>query len=329
MRKFYLIILSVFISLCLTACFGDSLSDYKKALEKTDTVTKGKKSVEFTVNMDFNTEGMDAEDIKELNYLKNTEGNFNATFDNEQKKGIYKNYINIDGIGFDSDLYLNGDKIYLKLPVNSKYIKIEDEDNRELNKEKDNKFQLFTQETLENLESIWRGLMKKEDVFRKKNIVRSTPDGEVKTTEYDINLEDEQVKSLISQTLNIISKDEKTKKFYDDYIKEKLNSKEDKSFQDIILKAEESTKYYEIKKFHYTAYVDIDGYIVNETVEFKLYIKNTEKSDLKAFDYKLDIKRWDINKDQTFDFPKITDDNTCGIKDMKSKFPFIDESFTN
>ena len=56
----------------LTACNTNNLLEYKKASEKTEQITKGQTAGEFTMTTEINQEGLTAEEIKELNYVKDT-----------------------------------------------------------------------------------------------------------------------------------------------------------------------------------------------------------------------------------------------------------------
>ncbi len=117
MKKLISAILAVMLVFSLTACNTDSLGEYKQAAEKTDQITKGQTSGEFSLVTDFNTDGMTPEEIKELNYYKDMNGKFNISFDDESEKSIYRNYLNMGGLGFDFDLYINKDEMFVKLPV--------------------------------------------------------------------------------------------------------------------------------------------------------------------------------------------------------------------
>jgi hypothetical protein len=75
--------------------------------------------------------------------------------------------------------------------------------------------------------------------------------------------------------------------------------------------------------------VDIDGYIVNEMVEVSLSAENTKPTAVTGFDYKLDIKNWDINKDQEFDFPVLTEENILDMDQMDKNMPFVIEDMLN
>lgn len=85
----------------LTACNTDNLAEYKKALEKTEQITKGQFSAELSMEMDYNTDGLTSEEMKNLSYFKNMEGSFNAVHDDEAEKAIFRNYMSFGGLGFD------------------------------------------------------------------------------------------------------------------------------------------------------------------------------------------------------------------------------------
>ena len=69
-KRVLVLMLTLGLIFSLVGCNTDSLKEYKKAAEKTEQVEKGQSTGEFKMTMDFNTEGMSPEDIKELNYYK-------------------------------------------------------------------------------------------------------------------------------------------------------------------------------------------------------------------------------------------------------------------
>ena len=88
-RKLSLLLL---IAILLTACNTNNLAEYKKAVDKTDQITKGQTLGEFTLITEFNQEGLTAEEIRELNYIKDMNGSFSVVFDDEEEKSIIRNY---------------------------------------------------------------------------------------------------------------------------------------------------------------------------------------------------------------------------------------------
>lgn len=316
MKKILIVLFTLLLALSLVGCKTDSLEEYKSASEKTDQIKKGQTSGEFNLVVDFNTEEMTSEEIKKLNYYKDMKGSFNASFDEDLEKLICRNYINLGGLGFDFDLYFNKDEMFMKLPVVGKYMKLDEIKiySNQDTKQDESPENIISAETIEAITTNWIALMKKEDVFKGNDIVLTTPDGEVKTTEYTIKLNDEQIKNLFINSVEIVSKDENFKEFY--YTMQKNIDSLDTSFEEMTTNINEWINEYYVESFNYTAYVDIDGYIVNENIELILKVNNEVKGSLSAINYKLDIKNWDINKEQNFNFPILTDDNTLKIDSL-------------
>jgi hypothetical protein len=226
-RNIALIVVLLITVLAVTGCGNNSLGDYKKAVDKTDQIVKGQNSAEFSTTLDFNTEGMTPEAINELNYYKNMSGSFRSVFDSSSNQGIYRNYMNLGGLGFDFDLYQNDDEIFAKLPIVGKYMRLDDM-MKKAGQSTEKPSKLISEDTMKALGAEWVGMLKQEDVFKGKDIVLTTPDGEVKTKVYTITLNDAQVKSLEENALAILSKDENLKANFEALIKEKVDQSQKK-----------------------------------------------------------------------------------------------------
>ncbi|MGE5678049.1 MAG: hypothetical protein ACM3ZR_08340 [Pseudomonadota bacterium] len=327
MKKTIIAVLALMlaISFTLAACSADSLGDYKKAAEKTDQIIRGRTEGEFSLTMDFDTEGMTEEEIKNLGYFRKIEGSFSAVSDNEAGKGIYRNYLNLGGIGFDFDMFINGAEVFAKLPVIGKYMRLDSLQQAALDTQKDGDAGLVSGETLEGINGIWLGMLRKDDIFKGKNIVLTTPDGEVKTTEYTIRLNDEQIKALAAGSIGLLLKDNTLKENYEKLAAKNVEPLKDKTVEELLLDMSKKLDIYRIENFAYTAYVDIDGYIVNEKLEFSIKADNAGEDAVTGVVYKLDIKNWDINKEQKFDFPVLTEENTLDPNRMDENMPSVFE----
>lgn len=314
----------LFIGVMLNGCGNNSLADYKKAVDKTDQITGGQSSGEFSVTIDFNTEGMAPEDIKELNYYKNISGSFKKSFDRSENKEICRNYINMGGLGFDIDIYLNGEEKFVKLPVIGKYMRME-ELIKEIGNSTELQKEMLSDDTMGALSKAWVGMMKEEDIFKGKDIVLTTPDGEVKTKVYTITLNDAQIKSLGEKTIKILSEDETLRSNIDAMLKvhEDESKQTEFDFDQLIEKIKQSMSAETIESHQYTAYVDIDGYIVNEIIEVKITKEAVSAGEPKTIDFYLEINNWDINKDQNFEFPVLTEENTLKTNDLEQTMPTL------
>ena len=325
MKRFLLIIIALMLAVSFAGCSADSLGDYKKAADKTDQIKKGQTAGEFSVEVDFNTDGMTEEQIKELNYFKNMKGSFNIAFDDDTEQGVFRNYLNFGGLGFDFDMFVNKEEVFMKLPVIGKYMRLEDMQAPMLRSQEALDIQIISRETQKGISEKWLGMLKQEDIFRGKDIVLTTPDGEVKTTEYTIKLNDSQIKSLAADSLDMLSRDEKLKENYEEYIKKNVEMMEDTSFEKLFEDVKNNMKDYTVEGFSYTAHVDIDGYIVSERIEVSLKVNDAKPATATRLSYKLDIKNWDINKDQRFEFPVLTEENTLDMEEMDKSMPFMME----
>ena len=323
----FLIILILFI----TSCNTNNLIEYKKAAEKTEQITKGQTAGEFTMTTEINPDGLTAEEIKELNYIKDMDGSFSVVFDDEEEKAIIRNYLNFGGLGYDFEVYVNGEEVSIKLPVVGKYLRIDEEMISESEQYYDTGNQIISEETKKEFTKKWISLMNEEDVFKGKNIVLTTPDGEVKTTEYTIKLSDEQIKTLLKECAQILFEDEALKLFFEKNISvnvgETEGELEQKTFEEMLDDIIEGLEKFNVENFSYRAYVDIDGYIVNEIFDISLKTIDAEKEGIIGINYNLDIKTWDINKEQKFEFPILTDENTIKTDEMKDNMPAVMEDY--
>lgn len=318
MKRLLFAALALMLVISLSACNTSSLEEYKQASEKTDRITRGKVSGEFATKIELNTENMTAEEIKELNYYKDMKGSFNVSYDDEAGKSIFRNYLNMGGLGFDFEVFINGEEMFMKLPVVGKYMKL---DEVEANVNVEENEEIISEETIDFITQKWISLMNDDDVFKGKDIVLTTPDGEVKTTEYVIKLNDQQIKTLVKESTDILSRDEKLKSFYRKYVEKSSEESNVKSFESILAELKTGIDNYNIESFMYTAYVDIDGYIVNETFEISAAVIDPEEKNLKAISYKLNLNNFDINKEQYFDFPVLSNDNTLSVDEMDESMP--------
>ena len=327
MKKILIVILTLaLIAATLTACNTDNLEQYKKAFEKTNQIKRGQSSGEMTVKLDFNTDGLSQEDMREINNFKEMSGSYNIIFDDEAEKAIFRNYINFGGLGYDFDMFFNGKEAAMKLPVVGKYIRISEAQQADMDTESFN--EMISDDTMKQIAEKWIGLMKEEDVFKGKDIIITTPDGDVKTTEYTVVLSNEQLKDLILEIVEIVSADEKLRSFYNENIIIKDDTDVDVSFDKILKDIEYSIDKFTIDNFKYNALVDIDGYIVNENLAYS--IRSTDKEiTLKSAEYNLDVKTWDINKKQTFNFPVLTEENTLDTENSEDIPSLMEDLFKN
>lgn len=310
MKRIVTIILAIILCILLVACNTNNLAKYKKAFEKTEQITKGQSSGELQTTIDFNTDGLSAEEIKELSYMKDSKISFNVVFDDEQEKAIFRNYMNLGGLGFDFQLFVNENELFMKVPIAGKYMRLDDvKDASNINEETLTE-EFISNDSLNSIKNKWLSLMNEEDVFKGKDIVLTTPDGEVKTTEFTISLSNEQIQTMASESIEILYRDNNLKRVYEENKIEENNL----TYEEMLDKFKNNKDKYTVDNFKYTALVDIDDYIVSESIIFTIKSIN-EDNPFKSMDYSFNIKNWDINKNQIFEYPILTEENTLSNED--------------
>lgn len=329
MKRVLLFLLSVVFLISLAACKNNDFDAYIKAVNKTNEIKRGQQSKDLKMNMDFDMEGLSDEEIKKLSYFKSFNSKFNITFDNDLNKSIGRNYFNFGGLGFDMTFYRNGEKSFIKMPILGKYLLLDESlidtylKDEEIDKEEK---KCISEKTIKELGEKWIDTIKRDDVFAGKDSVMSTPEGEVKVTEYTIKLTDEQFKKLLTESGDILLKDEKLKETIDEYVRRIREEESDFNFNDAISNFKEGIEESEFENLSYIAFIDIDGYIVKEIIEFSIRFRGQKYEGMNGFEYYLETNSWDIEKDQKFEFPELTKENTMDTDEIDKGIPFIFEN---
>ncbi|WP_432407616.1 hypothetical protein [Wukongibacter sp. M2B1] len=332
MKRVLLFLLSVVFLISLAACKNDDFDAYIKAVNKTNEIKRGQQSKDLKINMDFDMEGLSDEEIKKLSYFKSLNSKFNITFDNDLNKSIGRNYFNFGGLGFDMTFYRNGEESFIKMPILGKYLLLDESlidtylKDEEIDKEEK---KCISEKTIKELGEKWIDTIKRDDVFAGKDSVMSTPEGEVKVTEYTIKLTDEQFKKLLTESGDILLKDEKLKETIDEYVRRIREGESDFNFNDAISNFKEGIEESEFENLSYIAFIDIDGYIVKEIIEFSIRFRGQKYEGMNGFEYYLETNSWDIEKDQKFEFPELTKENTMDIDEIDKGIPFIFENLSD
>ncbi|WP_432662927.1 hypothetical protein R9X47_20360 [Wukongibacter baidiensis] len=329
MKRVLLVLLSVILIISLVACKKNDFDAYIKAVNKTNEIKRGQESINYKMNIDFDTEGLTSEEIKDLKYFKNFESKFNLTFDNDLNKTIGRNYFNFGGLGFDMTFYNNGKESFIKMPILGKYLVLDEKLMGNYLEDKDIKNEgkeCISEKTIEELGQNWIDTIKRDDVFAGKDSVMTTPEGEVKVTEYTIKLTGEQFKKLLTESGDILLKDKELKETIEAYVRKSVKEELDFNFNDAISNFKEAIKESKFENLSYIAFIDIDGYIVKEKIEFNIRFTGEKHEGMNGFEYYLEMNRWDIEKEQEFKFPELTEENTMDTDEIDQGIPFMFES---
>lgn len=328
MKRIFIVIISIILIVSLVGCKKNDLENFKQAVNKTSKIQKGQMSVQSITELDIDSKDLTKEEIKNLNYIRKVEVDLNIMFDDVLNKIITRTYFNLGGLGFDSVFYDDGEKKYLKLPILGKYMLLNSENmnNEYTNKNVGDKEEFITEDTKNFIKNKWLSILKEDDVFSGEESILTTPDGEVKVTHYTINMTNEQIKALLNEMIDAISKDKKLKASVKKYIRENEVQIEEFSMKQFFDKFKENINKSTISNFTYDAYIDIDGYIIDENIQIEIKFDNSAYKNFKGMMYSLNIKRWDIEKEQEFDFPNLNKENLLEMQDMEQGVPFMLEN---
>lgn len=333
MKRMLILGISIILIITLVGCKKNDLEDFTSALKLTEEIEKGELATQLKINMDFNTQGLSEEEIKDRNYLKEIEAKVDVTYDSDLEKTIARNYFNFGGLGFDLNFYIDGERAFVKMPIVGKYIMINDFiKDTDIEKNQAQLGEFAAEETMASIKNNLIKILKKDNVFSGKDSVLTTPDGEVKATEYTIKLDNSQIKELINETINTISKDEALKKNIEKYMDFNIDDNdgvEEISLENLLESVSKAVDNSEINNFTYLAFVDIDGYIVKEDIDFDISFKEVGSGRISGLNYSYSIDRWGINKEQEFDYPEINEDNILEIDSFDEGVPFIFEDIIN
>lgn len=328
MKRILLILLAVILIISLAACKKNNFEAFMNASKKTDDIKRGQESIDLKMALDFNTEGLTPEEIKKLNYFRKIETKINTTNDEELNKTIGRIYFNFAGLGFDAVFYDDGEKSFLKMPIIGKYMVFDEEFIENYSKDinisnEENEF--ISEENFEEIKKKWLDMIKSDDVFAGKDSVMTTPDGEVKVTEYNIKLTDGQFKNLLNESLEIVYDDEAIKENIEKYMKQSDENDIDINSEEFFDNLKKGLEESEIENLSYKAYIDIDGYIVKESINFDIKFDGESSEIMKGFKYFFEINRWSIEKEQKFEFPQLTKENTLDQDEIEQGVPFMFE----
>lgn len=319
MKKIFIIFILLLLVTSLVGCSKDDLKAYMEAVDRTNDIKRGQILYEVKMETDFNTDGLSAEEIKQLSYIRKVESSAYVTFDGPQSKSIIKTYFNFGGLGFDTILYNDGEKTFVRMPILGKYIIMdgyEQEENIEASP--------ISKEGIQKINEKWLKLLNNEDVTSGEKTLLDTEDGEVKVTRFSISPTEEQVKMLFKEAIKVLKEDEKL----DDFISNNIYGygvDEVTSMDDIFKDLESEIDKINVKEVKYDVYIDIDGYIIQNDIYVEVEARDPKPGEARTQKFTLKGIRWSIEKEQKFEFPLLTEENVLDTNDANQGMPFIFE----
>lgn len=262
----------------LTACSGKAYEEYGKAMERNEQVERGKMSVNVEVKSDFTQKGAQSDEA--VKAMESLQVDNQIAYEADQVRSL--THVKMGEVGYDMEYYgLQGEN-YLYMPLLGKYIHLEGE--AMLGQSP------MTYELISEIQSQWVGIFKKhldiENTLKGKGLILETEEGQIKATEYTVNLSKEtlnQMKDELSQAIALWSE---------------TKGLEDKKA------IEEAFKQIEINELTYKGFVNRDGYVNRQEIEIGYSFKGKETI-FKGQRVKVIIEEWDFNAPQHLDEIKI------------------------
>lgn len=267
-------IIMLMLVMVLTACSGKPYEEYREAMERNEQVERGKMSVNVEVKSDFTQKGaQSAEAVKAMGAMQ-----VDNQIAYEADKVQSLTHVKMGEVGYDMEYYgLDGEN-YLYMPLLGKYIHLERE--AMLGQSP------MTYELISEIQSQWVGIFKKhldiENTLKGKGLILETEEGQIKATEYTVNLsketlnqmKDELSQSILSWAASQGLEDEKAM---------------EKAFKQI-----------EVNELTYKGFVNKDGYVNRQEIEIS-YSFNGKETLFKGQRVKVIIEEWDFNAPQHLD----------------------------
>lgn len=293
------------IVLMLSACSSDPVARLEKAVEKTGKVEQYKMSV----SGDIGTVVTGAEGEPTGDGLENVKLDMEAQVD----KGKTKLEIKQSAMGQNISTTMYGDEkqSIMKMPFSDKYITmaIDTEGSTDIQQ---------SQESLEKLSGeIYAEMIEKiksdgEIALEKTEI--ELPAGKVKVDKGTVKLKSEDIKELLISIVDKMYNDEEIVEMLEGQTGEtRTQEQRDKELSEMKSELEKV----DIENFEYAVYIDGEDYIVGQDIKMDL-MDSESKKEILSLD--LDIRMWDMGKDQNIEFPELTEENSMSFEDYMKSF---------
>lgn len=306
MKNFKIITLIVMFSLiglmstgCMSAADYES---YMNAVIKTDEIRKGISTMEVSVENTLNQALMDQltqEERETFEKMKSIKVNITNRFDLEKKQSIMDVYLYYNQLGTDIKVFKPSEnELYLKLPYLEGVFDIRE--GFDVNQMDTDKISGFTKEVA----SQWNAMLEVENIFVGEKTIIENEDGEVKSTMYTVKPTVAQLDAFMrSLRTSVLSHQEELKIFLEEMnmAGSDISKLDDATYEDLVNAIFDSIT---ITRYEETAYVDVDGYIIDEKMVIELQYESSENVNHIFETQRIEVhhQNWDIEKSQEFDF---------------------------
>jgi len=284
----------------VTGCQKNVLNVYREASVKTDEIKRGSSDTELELAIEFKEDLPSSwKDLVGNIYFKTT-----TLFNKDTEEIISHQFISNKDYGIDTVYYQNKDIRVIELPSEGKYIDLKGiNSSEEVGFNKDTSF--ISDESIKKILKIWLDILENKDVMYLGKTVVDTPEGEVKVKEIVVNITGDQLKSFLNETLIILSQDEKFRKTLTKYLENKFKEEGVFDFDEMVEVYRALIEKVEVDLFTATTYIDIDGYMVDNSYKIQLSFQEDEAMYVKSMTFDGHFITYDIGQKHAFIFPDM------------------------
>jgi len=338
-NRLYLVLI-LCVGLLVSGCASKGLTQYQEAVLLTDSIERGEKETEIKLVNTFNKVGLSIEEEKALSNYEKITVRTNTIYDNmDESRFIANLYYIVGGLGIDSRLFKDEEKIYVQLPFVDKYFIIEQDgisnyfDTYEVeNLEKNSKGNSLFIKDIKKIKEQWLKVFEEEDVVVGKTEYILTDEGQIKTTVYNFQLDQEQLqelKTILTEYIDLdVLNEMVNKSILQSGYMDTFSMKEDRE-EGTREKNIETEDKIDIKKWfdrvtltniEGQAYVDFDNRLIKQNFTVQGTLEHAEPGDLESIEVYYQEEYMNLGNEQKFKFPDLTEDNSLDINSMNEYF---------
>lgn len=313
LRRKIMIGMFLIVSVVFTGCqYGTDYKDYIEASDRTDQIKKGAISFDFSMENQMSeiVNESDDENLKQMgSWLKKIVINGMTHFDSNSQSSITELNYNLGGLGNDVTLYQpSKEEMYIKLPFDSRLFSLPEGQNSD-------QYDAFGK-ALISIGSEWAQMMQKENIFIGEKTIIQNEAGDIKATKFTVRPTTEQLDTFKSK-LKVVLLD--NVQLLNEVIKEQFGSVNltDEELSRMIRALFDTV---DISKYEEVAYMDMDGYLVDQTIYIEIkYHSTSQMTNLfESQTIEIHTSYFDIEKAQSFDFSEIQKESAVPIDTLMS-----------
>ena len=333
MKKIISIGLSLVLLFTLVGCNRTNLEEYENALKKSAQIKKSEMILEANITNDFREQVLFQQGLFGLNGFENISYKQRTKVDMEVKKVITEISTDIGGIAADFNMYLLDNRFFVEFlsPAISpkKYIEVNQGDVNffnmqtfeEYEKNKDKNLLGVSDNTFKLIKDKWLEILSEENVFKGEKILITTEVGEVKAREYTIETNKEQLKELSSFAFDTLLSSGEIERGMEENLTKQNDPELINQGLNMIKRWIEDAK---DLSFIYKAYIDMDGYIVEEKIDIIYESGQKYQSPLRKTQLRVNTQYLNIGKSPDFHMEEPNDKNTIKLEDLDLRnFPLF------